>query len=405
MSTINATMETATAETATFSGLPVEIQEMVGPYLTPHDLTCCVLVNKAWHTLFNPYIWRYIEEPTSQRYLERLEELDPWNDIFLNSVTETNSLVKYANLIQSFMFDNWYDHLFGDFLKCCPKEFPQLHTVEINGLEGDDEDIAAFLKLSKCGWKQIIFRSEYPEAILGIGNPSMKVIQEHAGTLEVLRLESLMESSANSKAFQRLLCSAPLLREFYVIPLTRSNSLASSQMNGVEIAREFEAGRGWKCTELEVFRCQIGGIPRPDITRDICDDPPSAFIISGAIAESHQTQRGVYSQLAQLTKLRELVLGCVFYSSHPDYTSHDKDYFRQYQCLSMSLESGLDLLKGLNNLETLGLEDMEVCIDGCEEEEWLERHWPSLVQFRRTDYETDMDHYSEEDEEDEDEDG
>ncbi|KAF9121269.1 hypothetical protein BGW39_010659 [Mortierella sp. 14UC] len=399
-------METTTAATSTFNGLPVEIQEMIGPSLRSHDLTCCVLVNKAWQTLFNTYLWRHIEEPTQKVSVQTKiarGEMVSWNNVFLQSIATTKSLAKNASLIQSLKFDNCCDEFFADFMKHCPEEIPKGQLVKINGLEGGDELIAAFLKLTKCGWKRIIFRAEYPEAILGVNNLPIEVIQEHAATLEVLRLESAGVCGAWRDVPGGTLCGT-IASRVYILPPIRKNLAEPCQMDGVEIAREFVAGRGWKCTELEVFGCQIGGISRPDITREVCDNPPSTFILDGSVAESHLTQRGVYGQLAQLTKLGELVLGCPFDTGQAEYIPQDKEYSRQYQCMAMSLESGLDLLKGLKNLKIVGLSDMEVGTDG-EEEEWVEKHWPNVVQIDTTDYETDMDYYyGEEEDEDEDED-
>ncbi|KAK3809616.1 MAG: LOW QUALITY PROTEIN: hypothetical protein J3R72DRAFT_428288 [Linnemannia gamsii] len=44
------------------------------------------------------------------------------------------------------------------------------------------------------------------------------------------------------------------------------------------------------------------------------------------------------------------------------YHRYDKESDRQYDCLAMSLESGLDLLRGLKSLQVVALQDMEVGI-------------------------------------------
>ena len=48
---------------------------------------------------------------------------------------------------------------------------------------------------------------------------------------------------------------------------------------------------------------------------------------------------------------------------------------RLYECLAMTLDSGLDLLRDLNKLERVGLQDMEVYV-GEMEREWMEANWP-----------------------------
>ncbi|KAF9903451.1 hypothetical protein EC991_003824 [Linnemannia zychae] len=391
-------------EAATFSGLPVEIQELVGLYLRPHDLTCCVLVSKDWQTLFNPYLWKHIGDPAPRDFGQTKkgwERAERWNQDFSESITTTKSLTKNAELIQSIRFACYDDDLFTAFMKCCPEEIPYLHKVEICGVESDDKTIAAFLKLSKCGWKKIIFQSKHPDDILGLSNQSMKVILKHVNTLEVLRLMSLFYVKNIGEVLHEVLCSAPLLREFYVIPGSRSSLCEPFRIDGVKIANAFAAGNGWKCTELQVFGCHIGGIPRPDITRDICGNPPSRLTIKGTLEESHRIHRSVYGQLAQLTKLRTLVLGCPFDPRPVDYLPNDRESARQYQCLAMTLESGLDLLKGLKNLEDVGLSDMEVGIDENDEEIWIDDHWPNIAQVDTTAYETDFDNYYDDEDDDE----
>ncbi|KAK3834132.1 MAG: hypothetical protein J3R72DRAFT_514490 [Linnemannia gamsii] len=42
----------------TFSSLPLEVVDLIGPHLNHHNLTQCVLVNHLWHALFTPALWR-----------------------------------------------------------------------------------------------------------------------------------------------------------------------------------------------------------------------------------------------------------------------------------------------------------------------------------------------------------
>ncbi|KAF9898296.1 hypothetical protein EC991_000311, partial [Linnemannia zychae] len=106
--------------------------------------------------------------------------------------------------------------------------------------------------------------------------------------------------------------------------------------------------------------------------------------------ESIAIQRLVYAKLARLTKLRELRLGFPLDTSVRNYHRGDKEYYQQYGCLAMTLESGLDLLKGLKELRVVGLEDMEVYIDDDKEKTWFAQNWPNAV--LKTDvYTTDKD--------------
>ncbi|KAF9147038.1 hypothetical protein BG015_011375 [Linnemannia schmuckeri] len=387
--------------TATFSGLPFEIQEMIGPFLSLHHLAQCVLVNKTWKTVFNPFLWRHIEEPLQWKSVQKRAargELEDWNSIFLRC-TRAGALRKNRDLIRSVKFDNCGDDFFRDFLSNCPDDMRQLNCAEIEGLEGDDDMISTFLRLSVYGWKRLVFRLSDSDGCLGFGFRCSDVLQEHAETLEVLRMEAMVEIFEGS-SIQTLLCSAPLLKELYLIPPNRKALDETCQIEGWVIAEGFEQGEEWACMELEVFGCQIGDIPRPDIIRDIFDEGQDGFVVDGTVESSINIQRGVYKQLAQMTKLRQLTLGIHYDTYDVNYSAHDKEYFRRYDCLAMTLESGLDLLRDLKDLEVVELDDMEVYIQREEEAIWVAQHWPK-ARIQLTEYDTDRDYYSEE-EEDED---
>jgi hypothetical protein len=59
--------------------------------------------------------------------------------------------------------------------------------------------------------------------------------------------------------------------------------------------------------------------------------------------------------------------------------SASKSY--QYDCLEMTLESGLDQLKDLKNLRVLDVQRMEQRI-GLKEVQWMSLHWPRLREIR-----------------------
>lgn len=46
--------------TATLVDFPHEILNLIAPRLSQHDLTVCVLVNKAWHGCFIDYLWNTV---------------------------------------------------------------------------------------------------------------------------------------------------------------------------------------------------------------------------------------------------------------------------------------------------------------------------------------------------------
>ncbi|KAK3811022.1 MAG: hypothetical protein J3Q66DRAFT_414469 [Benniella sp.] len=114
----------------------------------------------------------------------------------------------------------------------------------------------------------------------------------------------------------------------------------------------------WKCEgSLKVLRTKIIGIPRSGLEH------------YGVIEETHpgqgrELQGRVYDRLARLINLETLWLAC----SHCSY---------DYQCLEMSLESGLAKLSGLKRLKELHIDGLMTRI-GVKEVSWMTEHWPSL---------------------------
>lgn len=122
----------------------------------------------------------------------------------------------------------------------------------------------------------------------------------------------------------------------------------------------------WACRWLRTLSIEIGGIPRPDIKEDQHGEPiPEKHPMhSGTDEESYVIQRRIYRQLGSLVHLEELYLG----------NSQGKN---QLNCLSMTLESGLDFLDGLQALRVLGMEMMHHQIDTVDHD-WMWRTWCRL---------------------------
>ncbi|KAG0308563.1 hypothetical protein BGZ97_013328, partial [Linnemannia gamsii] len=117
----------------------------------------------------------------------------------------------------------------------------------------------------------------------------------------------------------------------------------------------------WACRWLRTLSIEVGGIPRPDIKENQHGDPiPEGHpMYSGTDEESYVIQRRIYRQLGSLVYLEELYLG----SSQGDI---------QLNCLSMTLESGLDFLDGLQALRVLGVGRMHHRIDTADHD-WMWR--------------------------------
>ncbi|KAK3848384.1 MAG: hypothetical protein J3R72DRAFT_428896 [Linnemannia gamsii] len=277
------------------------------------------------------------------------------------------------------------------FFASCPASLPFLTSLEFKGQFyggiGEFEELikrGVGLTSVTGGWKRLVFCVEDEwECIYQYTRSFFDTLIQHAAsTVEVLRFEG--NSETNSADISRLLCSAPNLREFQLV----NDGMYRA---GEYLTAHDVVSSDWVCTDLEVFACPIVKLPRPDITRNILGRPATEFVVSGTLEESIDLQRRVYAKLARLTKLRELALGNPVPTDNVDYQTGDKEACRQYDCLAMTLDSGLNLLKDLRELRVIGLEDMEIYIDNDREQSWFAEHWPNAT-IGSTVYHTDRDY-------------
>ncbi|KAF9906350.1 hypothetical protein EC991_000752 [Linnemannia zychae] len=239
------------------------------------------------------------------------------------------------------------------------------------GSPKENVHIAAFIDLSSAGWKRLLFRttpgSEF-KTPFHFSTLSVEALCKHTSTLEVFHVEA--KTFIPGRGINHLLCSAPLLKE---LNLMANHKEPYGSWMDVDMIADSE----WVCKDLEVFACEIGNIRRLDITRDIGDELMEDYISQpGKHQKSIEVQRKIYSKLAKFTKLRVLNLGVVIDTTDSDYQLGDKEVFRRYDSLAMTIESGLDLLKGLKELRVVDLSNMEVYIDGEPEQSWFKEHWP-----------------------------
>lgn len=258
---------------------------------------------------------------------------------------------------------------------------PQLTAMRVDG-HTSDKDLSFLIGSSAAGWISFMF-----DGSLGSFGPlSANALLDHAATLENLRLEGC--TAFTSTNIQQLLCSAPKLKRFQGISINRLHEKDLSLRADELVQSE------WVCTNLESFACKITRVPRPDLTKRTNGRPlTSTMHTTGTIEASYQLQRRVYEQLGRLTKLRHLVLG----GDIGQYGAKDFDmalkeradegmYFSmshwqtgyQYECLSMTLESGLDLLSGLQEMRAVVVEGMAVGLLNPAESDWQSVHWPLL---------------------------
>ncbi|KAF9550722.1 hypothetical protein EC957_012039 [Mortierella hygrophila] len=226
--------------------------------------------------------------------------------------------------------------------------------------------------------------------------PSSALLK-HAPTLEHFFARAC---GIESKAIQELLCASPRLRSLEAVEENLGMYVeVEPELDAADVVRS-----SWACEELEVFECRISNVPRPDVTQTyfyhyrshdlrptIPHHPQGPAIVPGSPQEiiqreSHALQRRILNQLGRLTHLRVLTLG----TERPNYEYYDSyqlvvhgiktlivSALAQHSCLELTLESGLDELAGLKELEELNVGQMGHRI-GLAEVQWMVAQWPKL---------------------------
>ncbi|KAF9125011.1 hypothetical protein BGW39_007735, partial [Mortierella sp. 14UC] len=263
---------------------------------------------------------------------------------------------------------------------------PHLTAARFDG-HPSDESLSFLIGASARGWKSFMFDGTQGSFF---GRLSAKAILTHASTLENVRLEGC--TAFTSTDIQQLFCSAPKLKRFHGISIDRLHEKDLALRADELVQSE------WVCTGLESFACKITHVPRPDVLiRTNGRALTSPMHTTGTIEASYQLQGRVYEQLSRLCKLRHLVLGgdigaygvktleLAMKERIVEGRFFDPKFFQagyQYDCLSMTLESGLDQLKGLRDMRAVVVEGMAVGLSNPGELDWQKEHWPLLDNCR-----------------------
>ncbi|KAF9904573.1 hypothetical protein EC991_002562 [Linnemannia zychae] len=341
---------------------------MISTYLSQHDHVMCTQVCKALKTFYNPLVWRHIKH---KNWSEGGWTTSLWKSMSIGAFT-TN-----AQHIQSLQLGFGGVSTVFAFARFISSKCPHLTSLEIFDDDGDygpldklDEAIAKVIDSSSAGLKRFVFTRQLDFG-LEFGPRSTLALFRNTATLEFVRMEGA--AFFGSKNIQRLLCSAPKLKELNLLRPAWSGCKDDGHIEALDMVES-----EWVCTNLEVFECEIGGIPHPRSTFLSLSDPGYESTMKDIRERNLDLHRKVYSQLGRLTKLRELKLG----SSWSDvYDTHGFRYTRLKDCLEMTLDSGLDLLRPLKELERMGLDEMDVYI-GRKELAWMKEHWPKLKSIK-----------------------
>ncbi|KAI8596983.1 hypothetical protein EDD21DRAFT_407953 [Dissophora ornata] len=208
------------------------------------------------------------------------------------------------------------------------------------------------LELGK-GWKNV--RTD-----VSLDPLACAALLKHCGTLETVQVTNISKSS--SSTLRHILSSSPRLQ---AMTTTDDRWYYQRQFPFLK-AKDFvdmrhDSGILTPWASLKVLKTKITCIPRPDVTELLDGRQRIGFSPESQI--QHVQQR-VYERLARFINLEELFLG-----------HGTMDY--QYECLEMTLESGLAQLKRLKNLGVLDVQMMAQRI-GLKEVQWMTQNWPKL---------------------------
>ncbi|KAF9390349.1 hypothetical protein BGX21_011490 [Mortierella sp. AD011] len=248
--------------------------------------------------------------------------------------------------------------------------------LETNSKAFTDKIISHLIDASVKGWKSI----HLPFAVC-FGPLSAEALLKHAPSIEILRAYGC--PGLTSSVVQKLLCTARNLKRLEVLDKRAFGRLAT-ELDAQDIIQS-----RWVCHDLEVLKIKITGIPRPDLRVRTNSRPLSSPLHRGSMENSHSCQRMVYCQLGEMTRLKELVLGSEDRGrtgNHEEEQESEQEYFnpdrlqswRQYECLSFTLESGMDHLRYLKSLKRLHLQGMAVGFGNAAEQLWAKDNLPEL---------------------------
>lgn len=246
-----------------------------------------------------------------------------------------------------------------------------------------DQDLANMFSACRTGWRSINAPC--------IDTLAAEAIVQHCPTLEELSLKRAYGLS--SKHMQQILSSSPRLRSFITLIDADETPphVDASRMLALDVTNADSSSDSlspWACeSTLTVLRVKILGIPRPDIVKTYSGQPLEEGMVlpEDYVGQGRDIERRVYERLARFTRLEQLELGHEDRNlNNPNRKLRERtvlgrldDIGHQYECLEMSLKSGLQTLEGLKELKVLGLVRMTTTI-GVADVQWMVQSWPKL---------------------------
>ncbi|KAK3815470.1 MAG: hypothetical protein J3Q66DRAFT_389294 [Benniella sp.] len=250
--------------------------------------------------------------------------------------------------------------------------FPNLNTIsfgqDVHLQTVQDIGLATVLLTSQLGWRSVKLT-----ATADLGERSWAALSRHASTLENFSMARWRDQNGAKPCpflttFPRLksfvTISEGFIRKWDITPIDANEWIHMDPLSG--------SLTPWPCeNSLTDLRIRISGIPRLDVVRDQRSKKRQPISWGFYPGEERVIQHRVYERLSRFVNLEVLWLG------HNSYDYELLDCSDQYECLEMSLESGLDQLRGLKRLRVLNVSLMATRI-GQKEAQWMAEQWPEL---------------------------
>jgi len=261
------------------------------------------------------------------------------------------------------------------------KSLPNLNNIKLgpdkNEFDLEDKELACLLSASQLGWRHV-----HMMGYRNFGALSWRVLFRH--TPNIWSFTMVKWYGQNDDKLLEILLTFPWLQRLAtlqdgVIDYPRIISIDANEW----IRRKPSIGpiASLPCGSfLGDLRIKISDIPRPDVTHDRNGEKRRTSVNESYPGEGQKIQRQVYERLSNFVCLEVLWLGSNSYYCQDADLHHKMVADHQYECLEMSLESGLDQLV-LKRLKVLNISLMETRI-GQKEAQWMAEHWPKLHEIR-----------------------
>ncbi|KAF9135549.1 hypothetical protein BGW39_002297 [Mortierella sp. 14UC] len=212
------------------------------------------------------------------------------------------------------------------------------------------------------------------------------LLDYHSGSLTHLAITDCrnLQNKTNRVTLLKILRSFGQLEEVHLLPTGEVDYVEEDHIFDAQVlidsittpTQYTSATVSWACAKsLKVLRIMIGGLVCTSSLTNNNNNSSSSNAMDTTPDGELDLQRKIYRFLGSLTQLEELSLG--FGPENNSIFTLLPHQGRQEDCLSLSLDSGLELLQGLKSLHKLNVARMNHKI-GLAEVQWICESWPRL---------------------------